>query len=74
MQKLAHVLVTIGLVVSICFAFEGHAYAYIDPGSGMFLLQGISSVCAGFLFYFRKRVKALLHRPKAAKSALTEPE
>ena len=74
MLKLAYLFVTFGLVVSLCFACEGHAYAYVDPGSGLFLLQGISSVFAGLLFHFRKRLKSLMHRSKPALSELPQSE
>ena len=74
MLKLAYLLMTCGLFVSLWFAFEGHAYAYVDPGSGLFLLQGISSVFAGLLFHFRKRLKSLMRRPKVVDSKLHQTE
>ena len=69
MGKFAYFIVTCGLLVSICFCFERQAYAYVDPGSSLVLFQGISSVCMGVLYYFRKRLKALLRRSKAAETA-----
>lgn len=36
------------------------AYAYVDPGSGMFLLQIVGSVFAGTVFLIRKRIYELL--------------
>jgi hypothetical protein len=74
MLKFAYFFVTFALLVSVCFAFEGHAYAYVDPGSGLFLLQGISSVFAGLLFHFRKRLKSLMRRPKVAESELHQTD
>ena len=72
MLRFAYLLVTCGLVVAVCLASEGHAYAYVDPGSGLFLLQGISSICAGLLFHFRRRLKALLGRSKPADAEVGE--
>ncbi|MGA8740546.1 MAG: hypothetical protein WB561_05100 [Terracidiphilus sp.] len=47
------------------------AYAYIDPGSGLLLLQVIGSMFAGFTFVVRKRLRHLFGR--FAKS-LPKPE
>jgi hypothetical protein len=69
MGKFAYFIVTCGLLVSICFCFERQAYAYVDPGSSLVLFQGISSVCMGVLYYFRKRLKSFLRRSKPAEAA-----
>ena len=74
MLKFAYLVVTCGLFLSLWFAAEGHAYAYVDPGSGLFLLQGISSVFAGLLFHFRRRIKSLIRRPKIDESKLHQTE
>jgi len=57
MQKIAYVLVTCGLVVCLMLAFERPAYAYVDPGSGLFLIQGISSTFLGVLYVIRRKLK-----------------
>lgn len=36
------------------------AYAYVDPGSGLFLLQIVGSTVLGFTFLIRKRVLQFL--------------
>jgi len=60
--------VTLLLVVALNFAVERPAYGYVDPGSGLFLIQNISAMATGVLFFFRRRIKALFvrkHEPKA---------
>jgi hypothetical protein len=44
----------IALVALIILMNEGRAYAYTDPGSGLFILQFVTSACIGILFYFRR--------------------
>jgi hypothetical protein len=52
------------LVVAWCFAAlcvtAKAAYAYVDPGSGLFFLQVIGSTMLGFMFLVRKRVGQFL--------------
>jgi hypothetical protein len=38
------------------------AYAYIDPGSGLFLMQMVGSTFAGIAFILRKRVRDFFRR------------
>ncbi len=42
--------------------FERQAKAYVDPGSGALIWQGIASAFVAFLFYARKLVKWTRHR------------
>lgn len=35
------------------------AYAYVDPGSGLFLTQILGSMTVGFTFLVRKRLRRL---------------
>jgi hypothetical protein len=44
----------LALVALIILINEGRAYAYTDPGSGLFILQFVTSACIGILFYFRR--------------------
>jgi hypothetical protein len=37
------------------------AYAYVDPGSGLLLVQMLGSTLAGMLFLLRKRVRQLFN-------------
>ena len=70
MLRFTYLLVTCGLIACVWVATEGHAYAYVDPGTGLYLLQGMSSVFAGVLFYFRKRLKGILRRSRPAEAEL----
>ena len=47
--------------VFLC-AVERPAQAYVDPGSGIFLVQVFSSVFVGFTFLVRKRIRAFFGR------------
>ena len=51
-------------VVTVYFAYESAAYAYIDPGTGTFLWQIILSSLAGSLFFIqrlRQGIARLMH-------------
>jgi hypothetical protein len=65
-QRMTHTLklvaVTVILFVALSFTFERQAHAYVDPGSGLLLFQGISATISGVLFYFRRRIKNLFVR------------
>ena len=56
------ILLTLLCLLFANFALERPAYAYIDPGTGLLLLQNISGLAAGVLFFFRRRIKALFGR------------
>jgi hypothetical protein len=55
-------VITVILLVALSFTFERQAHAYVDPGSGLLLFQGISAAISGALFYFRRRIKNLFSR------------
>jgi hypothetical protein len=57
LRKIAYVLVTCGLLICLLVASERPAYGYVDPGSGLFLLQGISSAFLGVLYVIRRKLK-----------------
>jgi hypothetical protein len=58
-HNLKYFAVTLMLLVALSFAFERQAHAYVDPGSGLLIFQGISAVFSGALFYFRRRLRTL---------------
>jgi hypothetical protein len=58
-RNLKYFATTLMLFVAISFTFERQAHAYVDPGSGLLIFQGISAVFSGALFYFRRRLKNL---------------
>ncbi len=61
-RNLKYFAITLMLFVALSFAFERQAHAYVDPGSGLLIFQGISAVFSGALFYFRRRIKNLFIR------------
>ena len=74
MIRVGYVLLTIFCVGSLLLAFQGTAYAYADPGSGLLALQVIGSTLAGIGFYFRQKLgKFLIRRRVAAGGPAIKP-
>lgn len=67
--KLAYYVVTVAMIFSLSISFERRAYAYIDPGSGLLMLQAAGTVLTGVLFTLRRRIKSLFTRNKPALEA-----
>ena len=63
--------ITLILLLALSFSFERQAHAYVDPGSGLLLFQGISAAISGALFYFRRRLKNLFVKNQAKPEAGT---
>jgi len=61
-RNLKYFAITLMLFIALTFTFERQAHAYVDPGSGLLIFQGISAVFSGALFYFRRRLKNLFIR------------
>lgn len=51
---------TFVFLLALLQTFEGHAYAYADPGSSLLLFQGFSAVFTGGLFLLRRRFKQMV--------------
>ena len=64
MLKALYALVTVAFCVCLLLSFERPAMAYIDPGSGLFVFQSISSIGVGVLFFMRRRLRSLFRRSK----------
>jgi hypothetical protein len=64
--------VTLMLLVALSFTFERQAHAYVDPGSGLLLFQGISAAVSGALFYFRRRLKNLFVKTQPKEQTATQ--
>ena len=73
MLKLLYAVCTIAFCVCLLLSFERPAMAYVDPGSGLFLFQSISSLGVGVLFFMRRRLRALFGRSKSKGVAAAEP-
>ena len=74
MLRTVHFFVTCALLVAIGLSVEARAYAYVDPGSGLFVVQSIGTALAGVLYYFRRRLGLILGRKKATVSSTEAPE
>ena len=54
-------------ILFVCFlglSLERRAYAYIDPGTGLLVLQGVGTVFASIAFYMRRRLRSLFSKPQ----------
>ena len=70
--KVAYYFVTVAMLLCLSISLERRAYAYIDPGSGLLMLQAAGTVLTGILFTLRKRIKSLFTRSKPAESNAVE--
>jgi hypothetical protein len=68
--KLGYIVLTIAMLFCLSISLERRAYAYVDPGSGLLILQGIGTVVTGILFTLRRRIKMLFTRAKSAEAAI----
>jgi hypothetical protein len=60
--KVSYLFVTLAMLFCLSLSVERRAYGYVDPGSGLLILQGIGTVLTGVLFTLRRRIKALFTR------------
>jgi uncharacterized membrane protein (DUF4010 family) len=66
---------TVFSILAVLCAFAQPAYAYVDPGSGLFAFQIISTTVAGMIFMLRRRLHGLIRSltmhsgPKSEKAA-----
>lgn len=69
--KALYAVVNIAFLVALAVFFERPAHAYTDPGTALLVFQSASAAVTASLFYFRRKIKALLTRsertPVAAK-------
>jgi hypothetical protein len=68
--KLGYIVVTLAMLFCLGISLERKAYAYVDPGSGLLILQGIGTVLTGVLFTLRRRIKLLFTRSKPAEATV----
>jgi hypothetical protein len=61
------------MVWCVLMSLERPAYAYVDPGSGLFLLQGISTAFLGLLYVVRRKLKLLWKSKEEAVQATAAP-
>lgn len=74
--KILYSFATLAMFFSLSLALEQRAYAYIDPGSGLFMLQAAGTVLTGILFTLRRRIKSLFVRnqPAEPQAAAVRPD
>jgi hypothetical protein len=68
MVKLYRTTLAALLVLQFLFvlsALSEPAYAYVDPGSGLFALQVMSTTVAGVIFVIRRRLRMLFGKSEA---------
>jgi hypothetical protein len=70
--KISYVVVTLSMLFFLSLSLERKAYGYVDPGSGLLILQGIGTVLTGVLFTLRRRIKALFVRSKPVEAGAAE--
>jgi hypothetical protein len=73
MYKVLYGVATLGLFVCLLLSFERPAMAYVDPGSGLFVFQSISSIGVGVLFFMRRRLRALFRRTGTEDANTVQP-
>lgn len=71
-HKILYSFATVAMFFSLSLAFEHKAYAYIDPGSGLLMLQAAGTVLTGILFTLRRRIKSLFTRNNSSESPTAE--
>lgn len=54
-------LISVWLILALCVCARP-AYAYADPGAGLFLMQFIGSTLLGFALLIRKRIVDFIAR------------
>jgi hypothetical protein len=52
-------ILTIGYIAGLILMTEQRARAYVDPGSGLLMLQMLGASVAGGLFFLRQRLRKL---------------
>ena len=50
-------------------AFERPAYGYVDPGSGMLVVQFVGSVLSGGIFFLRRRLRQFFFPDKSTQAS-----
>jgi hypothetical protein len=72
-HKRKYYAITLMLLIALSVTFERQAHAYVDPGSGLLIFQGISAVVSGALIYFRRRIKNLFTKSRPTTPSQIQP-
>jgi hypothetical protein len=71
--RFAYLCISVAMLFCLAISMEEKAYAYIDPGSGLLILQSVGGFFAGVLYLVRKHIKALIFRSTSVESSPTDP-
>jgi hypothetical protein len=58
--RCVYAILTVSQFIFLLVAFEKPAYGYVDPGSGLLMVQVLSSALGGMVFFLRKRMRRYL--------------
>lgn len=61
-----YAVLTVAQCALLLAAIEKPAYGYVDPGSGILLVQVMSSALGGVVFFLRKRLGRYLQLTRKA--------
>jgi|GEM_PF-1098261 len=73
-KRLVLAALTLAQVVFVFSSLERTAYAYVDPGSGMLIVQFLSSALGGGIFFLRKRLRRIFFPVKSATDGAQQTE
>lgn len=62
--RCVYAVLTVSQFLLLLAAIEKPAYGYVDPGSGILLVQVLSSTLGGVVFFLRKRLRRYLQVTK----------
>jgi hypothetical protein len=71
MKRLISFSLSVFCCICLVVATDRHAYAYVDPGSGLLALQSIAAAGAAFGYFMRRRI-ALLFGSGSEKDVTTK--
>lgn len=64
MNRVLSFCLSVFTCICLLLAAEHRASAYVDPGSGLLVLQSMASVTAAAAYFLRKRIVGLFTRKK----------
>jgi hypothetical protein len=71
MQRFTSGLLLLFIFMCAMVATERQALAYVDPGSGLLVLQTMASMAAACGYFFRRRIKNLFGRKTSQDANVT---
>jgi hypothetical protein len=65
MKRLASVILAVMMCVFAMVATEKRAYAYVNPGDGLLVIQSAASAAAAVGYFFRRKIMEMFGRGAA---------